>query len=220
MKRVLLTGGSDGLGKAFALKCLREGVEIISLSRRKPDYKCVWIKTDLTDEMAMEKSCKEIKEKYGKFDALVNCAGLISVQEPNKITYKELEDTIKVNTLAPIYLTSLLFDDIKNNEADVLNVGSTVGTKAYQNQCAYTTSKWALRGASLNTQLEFSKTKCRCIQFNPGGMNTRFWEKYNGTKIENPDEWMNPEDIADVMWYILNLPKKLEVSEITINRKK
>lgn len=220
MKRIILTGGSDGLGRAFALQGVKDGVEIISLSRRKPDYPCVHIKTDLTSEKSMEDACKIIKEKYAKFDALVNCAGLISVQEPNKITYKELEDTIKVNTLAPIYLTSLLFDELKNNEADVLNVGSTVGTKAYQNQCAYTTSKWAIRGASLNTQLEFAKTKCRCIQFNPGGMNTKFWEKYNGMKIENPDEWMKPEDVADVMWYTLKLPKKLEVSEITINRKK
>ena len=44
-------------------------------------------------------------------------------------------------------------------------------------------------------------------------------EKYNGTKIENPDEWMNPRDIAELMLYILKLPKKIEVSEIAINRK-
>lgn len=50
-------------------------------------------------------------------------------------------------------------------------------------------------------------------------MNTRMFEKYNGNKLENPDEWMSPNDIADVMLYVLNLPKQVEVSEITINRK-
>jgi NADP-dependent 3-hydroxy acid dehydrogenase YdfG len=74
---------------------------------------------------------------------------------------------MKVNTLAPIFLTSQLFDLIKENEADIMNVGSTVGRKAYANQCAYATSKWALRGTSLNLQLELMKTKCRVIQFNP-----------------------------------------------------
>ena len=51
-------------------------------------------------------------------------------------------------------------------------------------------------------------------------MNTKMHEKYNGTKIENPAEWMEPEDIANLMLELLNLPKKVEVSEITINRKR
>ena len=46
------------------------------------------------------------------------------------------------------------------------------------------------------------------------------FEKYNGAKIENPDERMNPADIASVMLYLLQLPKQVEVSEIVINRKK
>ena len=50
-------------------------------------------------------------------------------------------------------------------------------------------------------------------------MNTRMHEKYTGKKIENPDEWMNPRDIANTMLYCLKLPKKVEISEITINRK-
>ncbi len=44
-------------------------------------------------------------------------------------------------------------------------------------------------------------------------------EKYNGSKIENPDEWMDPNDIADIMLYTIKLPKKIEISEMNINRK-
>jgi NADP-dependent 3-hydroxy acid dehydrogenase YdfG len=51
-------------------------------------------------------------------------------------------------------------------------------------------------------------------------MNTKFHEKYNGKAIENPDERMNPADIAEIMLYLFQLPKQVEVSEITINRKK
>lgn len=50
-------------------------------------------------------------------------------------------------------------------------------------------------------------------------MNTRMHEKYTGNKIENPDAWMNPRDFADIMLYTLKLPKKIEISEIEINRK-
>ncbi|MDR0607560.1 MAG: hypothetical protein LBG52_04305 [Candidatus Peribacteria bacterium] len=51
-------------------------------------------------------------------------------------------------------------------------------------------------------------------------MATQFHEKYNGKKIEHPEERMNPADIAGIMLYLLRLPKQVEVSEITINRKK
>jgi short-subunit dehydrogenase len=163
----------------------------------------------------------EIKNTYTKFDALINCAGVPSIQKPNAITYNELEDLMKVNTMAPIFLTSQLFDLIKENEADIVNIGSTQGLKQGRlNCCAYVTSKWALRGTSQNLQLELANTRCRVIQFNVGGMNTKMHYKYNGEIIENPDEWMQPKDVASLMLYLLRLPKQLEVGEIAINRKK
>ena len=220
MKRIILTGASDGLGREFGKLCLKENIEIVALSRTKPDYECIHIKTDLSKQEDIENACNLIKEKYNEFEAVINCAAVVSVQKPNSIEYEELDNLIKINNIAPIFLISKLFDLVKENEADIINVGSTVGTKAKIEQCAYTTSKWGIRGTSLNFQLELADTKCRVIAFNPGGMNTRQFERYNGTVIENPDEWMNPKDIADVMLYILKLPKQVEVSEITINRKK
>ena len=221
MKKVVLTGASDGLGKKFAELCLKEDIEIIALCRTKPTYPCEFIPTDLTDEQSMIKACETIKQKHSNFDALINCAGVPGIQQPNKITYDVLDNLMKINSIAPMFLTSQLFDLIKDNGADIINVGSTIGLKqGYQNQLAYTTSKWALRGTSFNLQLELTNTKSRVIQLNVGGMNTQMHEKYTGKKIENPNEWMKPEDIADIMLYTLKLPKQIEVSEIVINRKK
>lgn len=221
MKNIILTGASDGLGKEFALKCLKEkDINIIAICRTKPNYECDFIKTDLTDEKSIEDTCNIIKEKYKKIYAVINCAGLPGVQKLEGVTYDVLDDLMKVNVLAPIYLITQLITLIKESEADILNVGSTVGTKAgYTDQIAYTTSKWAIRGTSYNLQLELKKYNCRVIQFNVGGMNTRMHAKWTGKEIKHPEEWMNPTDIADLMIYILKLPKMIEVSEITINRK-
>lgn len=221
MKNIVLTGASDGLGKEFALKCLKdEEINIIAICRTKPNYKCDFIKTDLTDEKSIENTCNKIKEKYNKIDALINCAGVPGVQKLENVTYDVLDNLMKINVLAPIYLTTQLITLIKESEADILNVGSTIGTKAgYTDQISYTTSKWAIRGTSYNLQLELKKYNCRVIQFNVGGMNTRMHTKWTGKEIEHPEEWMNPSDIADLMLHILKLPKMIEVSEITINRK-
>ena len=99
-----------------------------------------------------------IKEKYNKIDALINCAGVPGVQKLENVTYDVLDNLMKINVLAPIYLTTQLITLIKESEADILNVGSTIGTKAgYTDQISYTTSKWAIRGTSYNLQLELKK---------------------------------------------------------------
>lgn len=215
---IIVTGASDGLGKEFARLCIAEGLEIISLSRTQPDYPCVYIKTDLTDEKSIQNAVDVIKDKYSKFDALVNCAGVFSTQDIEDINFENLENVMKVNVIAPLFLTSKLFNLIKSNEADILNVGSTAGKKGNAKECVYGASKWSIQGFSQSLQAELKNTKSRVILFNPGGMRTKFFEKFL-KKEKDVSTFMNPHDIAGVMLYTLKLPKQIEVSEIVLNRK-
>lgn len=218
MKRIVMTGGSDGLGREFAKLCVAEGIEVVCLSRHEPDYPCIHIKTDLADESSIISSVNIIKEKYAKFDAFVNCAGVFSTQDIDKIDFDNLENVMRVNVIAPIFLTSQLFDLIKSNEADILNVGSTAGKKGNAKECVYGASKWSVQGFSQSMQAELKETRSRVIIFNPGGMNTKFFEKFL-KKEKDVSSFMNPKDVAEVMLYTLKMPKQLEVSEILINRK-
>ena len=220
MKRVILTGASDGLGQQIGELLANENVEVIALCRTKPNYKCKFIQCDLLKESDIVNASKTITEKYADFNVLINCAGIPCIQPTNNTPYYEFENVMKVNVIAPMFLISNLFDLIKANEADIINIGSTVGTKAGPvNQVGYVTSKWAIRGTSLNLQNELKNTNCRVVQVNVGGMNTHMHEKYNGSKIENPKEWIDPKDMAMFIIQILHLPKSMEISEVSINRK-
>lgn len=216
--KVIITGASDGLGKELAKICIQKDIEVICLSRHQPDYKCIFIKTDLADDKSISDTVKEIKSKHSKFDALINCAGQISISAPDEISYEEIESLFKVNTLAPIFLASQLLHLIKENEADILNVGSTAGTKGKGSELIYGSSKWGLRGVSKSLQDELAKTKCRVTQFNPGGMKTKLFDKFSKGKVDT-SKFMSPEKVAELIFYILNLPKEMEVSEILINKK-
>jgi NADP-dependent 3-hydroxy acid dehydrogenase YdfG len=217
MKRVVVTGGSEGLGAAFGQLCTQYGTEVICLSRKAPTtYTAHHIAVDLTDPEAIEQAAKAI-EAVGPFDALVHCAGMLTVESPDAIDYARLEQLFHINVLAPIYLTSCLFSAIKANKADVMNVGSTTGTKAYKDQCAYGASKWAVRGISQNWALEFMGTPCRVIQFNPGGFKSQIFAKATG-ETKPLDGFMEPDDLAKLMLFVLELPKSVEVSEMTVNR--
>lgn len=221
MKTVILTGASDGLGKSFAQLCINNKVNVVALCRSKPDYACDFIETDLRNEDSIRNACEIIKEKYSSFDAIVNCAGTMSLQSLDALSFQEMEEVYKVNSISPIFIISLLLPLIKENQADIMNVTSIMGTMydIEQDSVTYTSSKWALRGASINVQAELKDLPCRVITFNPGGMKTNIFTKYNEELKDLAKDWMNTNEIADVMLYILKLPKQIEISDITISRK-
>lgn len=222
MKKVIILGASDGLGKAVASLCNNEKIEVINISRTSCDILGVTnIACDLSIEKDIENAVNVIKEKHSDFDTIINCAAIVAMEKINEITYPKFEKAFKINTIAPLYFLSSLFDNIVKNEADILNIGTTADLKdGFNDQLAYTSTKYGLRGGSYNIGLELAKTKSRMIYVHCGGMNTQMHEKDYGKKIEDPTEWMDPNDIANVVLYLLKLPKQIEITEITINRKK
>lgn len=219
MKTIIITGASEGLGLELFEKFSTEGWKVVGISRHiKDQNQTNYIIGDLTYEKDLERISAEIKTKYSDFSILVNCAGMLNVEKLSELDYKKTEMLFKLNVIAPMMLVSRLKDCITVNNADIVNVGSTVGFKAYEEQAAYGSSKWAVRGLNENLRLEFKGTKVRVIGFNPGGFQSKLFEKATGGKVDL-STFMNPKYLAEAIFYITSLPKDIEVSEITINRK-
>ena len=223
MKTVIITGASDGLGKALAKLFISNGDCVINISRTPSDVEGIYnIKCDLTNELDIDKAVDIIKSKYPKFDVLINNAAIVGYSPINEIDYKKFEKTWKLNTIAPLYLISKLFDLIVKNEADVINIGTTHSQHAHpglEGQLAYCASKYGLRGGSYNIAMELKKTKARLIHIYMGGFQSKMHEKDYGNVMTDPENWMKPSDLACIIRDITNLPKQIEISEITINRK-
>jgi len=217
---IIITGASDGLGKELAKLFIADGKRVIGLSRNQCDLTIEWIRTDLRDEFSIEQVAKKINEDKDKLEALINCAGVLSVEKMEELTSKEIDKVFDTNIRAPIILTGKLFSKIKKDESDIVNVSSTVGLKGLKDQAAYVSSKWAMRGFSTNLQLELKNSSCRVISFCTGGFKSKLTKKATGVDItENSNEWMDPKDVASFIKKILELPKNMEVSEAIINRK-
>ncbi|HSW79074.1 MAG TPA: SDR family NAD(P)-dependent oxidoreductase, partial [Candidatus Babeliales bacterium] len=148
-----------------------------------------------------------------------NCIGVYTNEELGKISDEEVQRALDTNVKAPVLLTSGLMERIKEDGADILNVASTVGLKAYPGEAIYGASKWAVRGFSANLQLELKNAPCRVISFCPGGFKTKLFEKAMGYDNTGEGTWMSAEDVAKVLKYTLDLPKNMEISEIFLNRK-
>lgn len=223
MKTIIITGASDGLGKAIAKVCLDNKWRVVNISRTKSDLEGIEnITCDLANEQDINNAVEIIKSKYSDFKVLINNAAIVGYSKINEINYEKFENTWKINTIAPLYLISRLFDLIVKNEADVINIGTTHSQHAHagmENQLAYCASKYGLRGGSYNIAMELKKTKSRLIHVYMGGFQSKMHEKDYGLVMTDPENWLKTTDLADIILYLINIPKQIEISEITINRK-
>lgn len=214
---IVITGASDGLGKELARIFRDSGKTVINLSRSPSEF-AENIICDLTDQESIESAAKTLLSRVEPLEALINCAGVISIESLNEMKATEIEKVFRVNVMGPMLLTSRLIDRITKDHGDIINIASTVGTKAYEKQAAYGASKWATRGFSQNLQLEFKGKPVRVISVCVGGFVSGLTTKI-GMPVTDPENWMKPGDIALCIKQLLELPKNMEVSEIIINRK-
>jgi short-subunit dehydrogenase len=214
---IVITGASDGLGLELAKLYKEEGKTVVNIARRECKYAEHNIVLNLREGAEIQEAARQILEIDEPIEALVNSIGTFSQEAFGDITEDEIKRLMSTNVKAPMLLTSELIERIKQDEADVLNVISTAGTKGNPAHPVYAASKWAERGYTKALQEELKSTKCRVISFCPGGMQTGFFKKTG----ENPtdESWMQPEDVATFVKNILDLPKNMEVSEVTVNRK-
>ena len=216
----VITGASDGLGEQLALSLIADGKTVVCLSRSKPSFNNVeWIETDLSSEESIDRASAKLNSDARRIAALVNNAGIMSVKKFNQPDFKDIVSMMNVNASGHIYLTSKLGNKLNSDCSDIVNVSSTVGLKGVRDQQAYTASKWAVRGFSASLKEQFQDTAVRVISFCTGGMRNDMGIKV-GIPMLDPENWMDPKDVANLLKTILYLPKNMEVSEIVINRKK
>lgn len=214
---IIITGASDGLGLQLAKLYKEAGKTVVNISRRECEYAEHNIVLNLREGAEIQEAARQVLVLAEPIEALVNSVGTFSQEGFGDITEDEIKRLMSTNVKAPMLLTSELIKRIKSDEADVLNVISTAGTKGNPEHPVYAASKWAERGYTKALQAELKGSKCRVISFCPGGMQTGFFEK-TGDDVTD-DSWMHPKDVAGLIKSILDLPKNMEVSEIVINRK-
>jgi len=131
MKLVLITGTSRGIGKATAVKFLKEGWKVIGTSTtgksgiKHPEYKT--LKLDLSQKQSITNFVSQVYELKVKIDVLVNNAGIILNWENEMIATQVLRDTLEVNLIGTIDLTQKLIPLISDG-GHVINISSAAGS--------------------------------------------------------------------------------------------
>ncbi|MBP9490554.1 MAG: SDR family oxidoreductase [Aliarcobacter sp.] len=204
MKNIIITGASNGIGKAIA-KSLRKKYHIINIDivENKMDgvdfYKC-----DLSDKGQLLKTINKIKSNIASLYALVNNAAIFSHKILEKQTFEEWENIINTNLTAPYILSKEFSSFLKTSKGHIINISSTRALMSEVGTEAYSASKGGI--SSLTHALSMSLSpEVKVNSITPGWINTD--ENYLPTKNDNfqhPSGRVGtPEDIVDAVKFLL-----------------
>lgn len=223
MKTAIIFGHTSGLGLEVAKSLLDKQCKVIGFARSTSILKSKLlenVQVDLIKKEEVEKAVKLIKEKYARFDYIIYCAGTLTAHNIDNLDYGEMEQLYKINVFAPMIIESKLLQLIKKNESDVVNITSSALIDYYPAFIEYASSKAALQKFTQDLQKELKETNCRVIEFCPSGFISNMYVHMTGDKVNRDESIQMPtKDVASLLVYLLELPKKMEVSYIFVNRK-
>lgn len=223
MKTIVITGGSEGLGKAIA-KRLGNKFKIVILSQSETKLKtaaeeigCEYKVCDVTDFAQVEQVVNEITKEHDAIDVLINNAGLFDEGPIEDIDPARAKKLLEVNTLGPLYMTRVCVPHMKRQQAGlVINIGSISGLEPKPNRTVYNTSKFAVDGFTKTLRQELQPSGIGVVGIHPGRMNTSVF-KNAGIERDLTDA-MDPDEVAKTVEFILNQDTHTVYSEIGVYR--
>lgn len=228
-KTVIVTGGSDGIGKHICLKLAAEGCKLAILGRNQDRLAQVAEEArslgapearsygaDMTDPAAISGAAAAILQDFGSVDILINNAGIWHKAGPlDSISEEMLIATVQTNLTGLMQLTRRLLPALRDRgEAAILNVASKSGVVAQAGQSVYTATKYGVRGFTDVLKVDEAETGVRVAGLYQSGTNTGMFAKA-GEDVPN-HIFTEPEDLADVVVFMLSRPPKLWMHEVRV----
>ena len=217
MKKVLITGGSDGLGKTIAQELSKE-YEVIVIAKNEEKLKnvaekikCKYYVCDVSNYEEVDKLFKKI----GKIDILINNAGLWVQEELDTNSFERIKDVISVNLLGVINCTKACLPEMKKCESGhIININSQAGINYKKERVVYNASKWGVTGFSKSLEDEVKKYGIKVTDIMPGKMKTDMFKKLNIEK--SMSDGLETIQVAKLIKFILSLPKDVNIPEVGI----
>ncbi|MDR3606839.1 MAG: SDR family NAD(P)-dependent oxidoreductase [Oligoflexia bacterium] len=182
-KRVLITGGSRGLGLALAYQYARRGANLVlcardsqELGRAKDLLSTYGVEVDtyscnLTESGQVHELVQEVSSRIGAIDILINNAGITEIGPIETFDMDAFLKVIDVNLLGMIRLTLDFLPHLKRG-ARIVNITSLGGAVAMPHMLSYTVSKFGALGFSMGLDAELASRGISVTSVLPGPMRT------------------------------------------------
>lgn len=222
--KVLVTGGSSGIGKQTALQLIEKGATVVitgrdpkKLSDVAKEIGAIPLTFDISDFHSIEGKANEaIQLLGGSIDALINNAGVGVFPKLGEITIHDLESVYATNVFGLAMLTQEMVKSFKSqNSGNIINIGSSASLKGFAGGTIYAASKFAVRAMSQSWQAELRPFNIRVVQVNPSEVASAFASKERIEREEKPNK-LGPQEIADTIVSVLEMRDKGFVPEVSV----
>lgn len=224
---VIITGAGSGIGRACAGVLAQQGARLALVDLHGDGLSAVsdelgaagvdvadrvlTMTASIRDEADMARMAQQTVERFGRIDALVACAGLLRVGEKLSTvadTSLEAWNAIVETNLTGTFLSNraVLPAMMEQREGDIVNISSTSGLKGRPFDGAYCASKFGIIGLSESLSEELGRFGIRVQTVLPDAVATPLWDQ-NGPAALKPAQTMPPERIAELVAYLLGLPR-------------
>jgi NAD(P)-dependent dehydrogenase (short-subunit alcohol dehydrogenase family)/uncharacterized protein YndB with AHSA1/START domain len=225
-QRVLITGGSSGIGLAVAEALAAEGAELALLARNElglaaakrrlaeQGAKAVTVAADVTDHEALAAAVESAVAELGGLDVLVTSAASISFGRFTETDSADFEATIETVLGGTIATIREALPHLERSRGAVVAVGSIAARMPLPGMAAYTTSKHGLVGFldTVRIELEESGSSVTLSLVNPGAVDTPLWSNLESSTGLLPPEpphpaVYSPESVAEAVLSTIRHPR-------------
>lgn len=219
----LVTGGSEGIGRAIAEALIAEGANVTITGRRKDFLKLTAEETgaeciagDVSVEADAVHAVSEVIRRHGHLDILVNNAGFGLFRPLVDMTLRELEKVYRTNVFGAFLMArEAARHFIDRGRGELINIASTSGLRGSGGRTAYASSKFALRGMTECWRDELRRHDIRVTLVNPSEVMTNFAAKA-GVERERSDKKLTPREIAAAVVGALKVDSRGFVPELSV----
>src|SRR5215204_2827812 len=198
----VVTGAASGIGQALAIRIAEEGISGVAIS----DLNEVGLKEtaakieafgvpvsshvfDVSDRIAVAKFAEDVLATHGRATHLINNAGVGLFGTFEQLAIEDFEWLMGINFWGVVNCTkSFLPTLLQQERAHIVNVSSVFGLIAPQEQSAYCSSKFAVRGFTESLRHELSDTNVAVSCVHPGGVKTNI-ARNSKVSAGTPAEW-------------------------------
>jgi NAD(P)-dependent dehydrogenase (short-subunit alcohol dehydrogenase family) len=214
--RVLVTGGSSGLGAAVVDAVEARGGRPVVLDRVPPQREVAFEQVDLADTRASETAVSRVADRFDGLDAVVAAAGTDRCGRLVDVPGEEWDRVVLVNLLGTAAVVRAAMPHLERSRGRVVTVASTLGLRALSDATAYCAAKFGVVGFTRALMAE-TQGRVSVTLLLPGGMDTHFFDGRDERYKPGPDAKLNrPEHVADVVLVALTQPQGCELREVLV----
>lgn len=203
MKTIIITGASNGIGRALA-KQLRKKYQVINIDKEeKPLKKVLFYACDLSNSHELLKVSQKIKQETNKIFALVNNAGVFMQKNLQEQSLEDWNYIIATNLTAPYLLSQQFAQPLIQAKGHIINIASTRALMSEKGTEPYSASKGGLVALTHALAISFSH-QISVNSISPGWIHTSKEKLTKNDHAQHPSGKVgHPKDIAAMVEFLL-----------------